>query len=537
MEPGSVFRADSALTWLFLYRLLLTALLLVLFSYPPETPWLGDQASASLARTMLGLQALTILVGGLAMILHWPTKEQQIQIAIFLDIMLYTLLMHVAGGLASGLGLLPAIAVVVGAILLEGRLSLLFASLATLAVIAQQFYSQFHVDTASGTYTQAGLLGLTFFAVALLAHVMTGRLRESERLAARRQVDIADLSTLNDYIIQEMSTGIVAVDGERKLMLLNNAARRLLGAPGARRGDHLFRLAPSLRDWFASELRLGPGMQRDRLLYMGDTEVRPSLNLLGIERTNGALIYLRDNRELERQAQDMKLAALGRLTASIAHNIRNPLSSVLHAAQLLEESEDTDEADRNLLGILRRNALRIDEIVTSVLELSRRQPAERVDLDLNLWLREFDAEYRESHPESAERLTLENPDLGLAVTVDPRHLGQIVRNLCDNAFKHGRQLGEMPRVRLRAAPDPRTGGALLEVIDSGPGIPEANRRQIFEPFYTTSSTGTGLGLYIASELASANALRLEYIGGDFADGRFRLTFGASSTAPRPVPAA
>jgi two-component system, NtrC family, sensor histidine kinase PilS len=531
--PARAFRVDSALTWLFLYRLVLAALLVLLFSFPADTPWLGDIEDKETARTLIALQGLSILVGGLLIPARWPTRAQQIQLAVFLDIAVYTLLMHVAGGVASGLGLLPAIAVAVGATLMEGRLALLFASLATLAVITQQVYSELYLGTQAGTYTQAGLLGLTYFAVALLAHVMTRRLRETERIAARRKVDIADLSQLNEYVIQRMTMGVVAIDGERKILLLNNAARRLLGAPDARPGDSLFRLSPPLREWFLRRLRIGLGASVDdaELVQLGDAEVQPSLMLLGDGRSNGALIYLRDRRELLRQAQDVKLAALGRLTASIAHNIRNPLSSVRHAAQLLAESDAIDAADANLLAILQRNVLRIDETVTSILELSRRHAAERTDIDLAQWLAGFADEYRGNHPAEAPRLHTEIPTARLPLCVDTRHLGQILRNLCDNAFKHGARDGGTPVVLLRATYAPNRGSVLLEVIDTGPGIPDADRKQVFEPFFTTSPSGTGLGLYIAQELSEANGIRLEYIPPEPMEGRFRLTFGPTSVEP------
>ncbi len=527
-----VFRADSALTWLFLYRLLLAALLTLLFSYPEGQPWLGSEATAGSARILLALQGLSILAGGLMLATDRLTREQQAQLAIFFDIVVYTLLMHLAGGVASGLGLLPAIAVIAGAILMEGRLSLLFASLATLGVITQQLYSELYIGTQAGTYTLAGLLGLTYFAVALLAHVLTRRLRETERIAARRMLDIADLSRLNEYIIQRMSMGVVAIDGERRLLLLNNAARRLLGAPRAKPGDGLFPLAPQLRDWFHRRLRdNGPDADEHELVRIGDAEVLPSLRLLGKGRATGALIYLRDHGELLRQAQEMKLASLGRLTAGIAHNIRNPLSSVTHAAQLLAESDAISEADANLLAILRRNALRIDETVTSILDLSRRHAAERTDIDLAAWLRGFAAEYLDNHPDCAGRLQVRTGGTSLPLRIDMRHLGQMLRNLCDNAFKHGTRDGGEAQVQLSAGCDEDSGSTYLEVVDDGAGIPEGYRRQVFEPFFTTSTNGTGLGLYIARELAEANGARLEYIDRAPPAGRFRLTFGPGPLDP------
>jgi two-component system sensor histidine kinase PilS (NtrC family) len=519
----AAFPGSSALTWLFLYRLVLVALLVAVFSFPTDTPLLAGAGEAAQARLILAAQAALILLSGLLIPARWPGREQQIEIAVFLDIFVYTLLMHISGGVGTGLGLLPAIAVIAGAILMEGKLSLLFASVATLAVITQQLYAELTSTAQGGTYTQAGLLGLTYFAVALLAHVLTTRLRETERLAARRKVDIADLSKLNEYIIQSLNTGVLAIDGERKLLLLNNAARRLLGRPYAEPGDPLFRLAPALGTWFARELR---GGNRDQdLIRLDDREVLPSLHLLGKDRANGALVYLRDNREMLRQAQEMKLASLGRLTASIAHNIRNPLSSVTHATQLLAESERLDDEDRHLLDILRRNALRIDEIVTSVLELSRRHSPDVCPLDLRDWLAEFCGEYRDNHPEIASRLRLSAGDGPLPVAADPRHLTQILSNLCDNAFMHGSRDGGPPLVTLEARRDGATDTVTLELSDDGPGIPEQHMREVFEPFFTTSGSGTGLGLYTSRELAEANAIRLEYIGGKPTGARFRLSFG------------
>jgi len=518
---SDTFPRHSALTWLFLYRLVLASLLIFAFSVVDETPWLASAGHPATARLILGAQAALILVSGLLIRSRWPTQHQQIQIAVFLDIILYTLLMHLSGGVGTGLGLLLAIAVIAGAILLEGRLSLLFASLATLAVISQQVYSELYIGSQSGTYTQAGLLGLTYFAVALLVHVLSSRLRATERLAALRKADIADLSKLNEQVIKTMSTGVLVVDGDRNLVLLNDAARRMLHIPNAAPGDPLFRLSPALRDWFARE-RAGRNPV-DSLVRLGDTEVRPTLHLLGQGRMNGAMIYLRDNREMQRQAQEMKLASLGRLTASIAHNIRNPLSSVTHAVQLLAESDSLGDEDRHLLDILRRNALRIDETVNSVLELSRRREPDAQTLDLDGWLEAFCAEYRENHPITAERLRLDILDGPLEVRTDPRHFGQILRNLCDNAGKHGARDGEPPLIRLSAAHD-AAGHVVVAVTDDGPGIAKEHLKDIFEPFFTTSSSGTGLGLYAARELAEANAIRLSYSGDRPTGTRFSLTF-------------
>ncbi len=520
-RPG--FLGHDALTWLFLYRLVLASVLILMFTYASDTPWPGSSADPRLARAILAMQGVLILLSGLFIVAGWPSREHQIELAVFLDIGIYTLLMHVSGGVATGLGLLSAIAVTAGALLMEGRLSLLFASLATLAVIAQQVYAQLYEDSQSGTYTQAGLLGLTYFAVALMAHVLTARIRETETLAARRKVDIADLSKLNEYVIRSMSIGIVVVDGERDIVLLNHAARGLLGAPQAGAGTPLVDAAADLANWFHRELR-GQHVTSP-VLSIGEREVLPTLQLLGDDRSSGALIYLRDHRELARQAQEMKLASLGRLTASIAHNVRNPLSSVTHATQLLAESESLGQQDRHLLDIISRNARRIDETVTSVLALSGRHQAEPEPVELCAWLAELRQEYADSNRVDVQCLRLDFPDEPLVVNVDPRHLGQILRNLCDNAFRHGHADGEPARVVIQVRPlATRNPEVWLTVSDAGPGVPPEIVREIFEPFFTTSRHGSGLGLYAARELAEANGMRLEYIERDEPGASFRLTF-------------
>lgn len=512
------------LGWLLMYRLCLVLVLILIYFYPQTPTWLSSQGDLSMARVLLKMQTLSVLLSGALMFLGAPTPARQIELAVFLDIVFYTALMHVSGGISTGLGLILAIIVAGGAITLEGRLSLLFAALATLGVIFQQFYADLYSPSPSGTYTQAGLLGLTYFAVALLAHVLARRLHETEHLAARRKVDIADLSKLNEFIIQSMSTGVLAVNGDRALLLVNNAAKRLLNAGDARPGDALAKLAPALNAWLTRAVRDQHGEQT--VLSLGEHEVRPGLQLLGDFRADGALIFLHDNRRLVREAQEMKLASLGRLTANIAHNIRNPLSSISHAGQLLAEVEHLGAEEQHLLKIVRRNAVRIDETVTSILELSRRDQPRPQQLELLAWLADFREEYLASNSLEPERIRLLAPETTISVSVDPRHLGQILRNLCDNAFAHARVDEHQTRVQLLLNWVADSDTIHLTVADNGPGIPSEHIRQLFDPFFTTSASGTGLGLYAARELCEANGMRLEYIEEKSPGAHFRLIMTA-----------
>ncbi len=522
--PRSGFDGRDSLSWLFLSRLVLVLVLLLILSLADTTSWLPRVADAGGARRLLLLQTTLILLSGLMIIARWPRRDQQVQLAIYLDIAVAILVIHLSGGVAAGFGLLPAVAVVWGAILLEGRQSLLFAALASLGVISQQLYADLYLESYRGSYLEAGLLGLVYFSLAALAHQLWRRLRASELLAARRQLDIADLSKLNDFVIQQLSTGVLVIDGERRIRMLNAAAHRILPDTRARHGVELGRASPALLDWFERSLAGGPA--HGQTLHLNHRDLRPTLQLLGTNRANGALIYLRDEQELLRQAQEVNLASLGRLSASVAHNIRNPLSAVTHASQLLAESTELGPEDQKLLTIIRRNAQRLDEIVNSVLELSHRHCAELCRVALNSWLEEACEEYREHHHLSHQELALNLPKQACWVDADPRHLRQILNNLCDNAREHGKDPQGRCRMRWTLELEARTETVAMRLCDQGPGINADQRQSIFEPFFTTSAGGTGLGLYAAQALAEAIGARLEYSDRPQGGSCFSLIFGS-----------
>lgn len=523
-DQPPLFSGRDALSWLFLSRLLLILALLLMLSSAENASWLPQIAEPEPARQLLLLQTLLILLSGLMIIARWPRRDQQVQLAIYLDILCALALIHFSGGVAAGFGLLPAIAVIWGALLLEGRQSLLFAALASVGVISQRVYAELYLDDFDGSYLEAGLLGVVYFSVAALVDVLSLRLRATEQLAARRKIDLADLAELNEYVIERLATGVLVIDGERRIRLLNAAAQRLLNDAHAKRGKALARVAPALLDWL--DAAIAGESEKQPSIELHGRNLRLALHLLGEARTTGALIYLRDEQELLRQAQEVNLASLGRLSASVAHNIRNPLAAVAHASQLLAESNHLDAQDQQLLAIIQRNAQRLDEIVDSVLELSNRHRAEPQPIPLQEWLKEVCRDYRDSHQLPDRALELDLPRTDALVEADPRHLHQILNNLCDNAREHGKDEQGRCRMRWTLETDALTQVLRLRLCDGGPGVPLAQQQAIFEPFYTTASGGTGLGLYAARALAEANGLRLEYSDNPQGGSCFTLTFGA-----------
>ena len=221
-----------------------------------------------------------------------------------------------------------------------------------------------------------------------------------------------------------------------------------------------------------------------------------------------SLVFLDDASVVSRRAESLTLATLGRFSASLAHEIRNPLAAINYAVQLLEESPLND-ADRRLLQIIHQQCQRTNGIVESVLGLARRERANPEHVDLNLFVRTFIDEYRQSMSIETDSLEIIPSTRAVPALVDPRHLHQVLTVLVQNAFNYGRLPGEPARVRLRVAPSEQR--AVIDVTDRGPGVPETTAARLFNPFFTTSEHGTGLGLYIARELCRANQATLDYV--------------------------
>jgi len=230
---------------------------------------------------------------------------------------------------------------------------------------------------------------------------------------------------------------------------------------------------------------------------------------------------------VSRRAESLTLSAMGRFSASLAHEIRNPLAAINYAAQLLEESTDIGDTDRRLLQIINQQCQRTNGIVESVLGLARRERANPENVDLASFLRRFVLEYKQGLSLETDSVEPIISETSVHALVDPRHLHQILTVLVHNALKYGRVAEEPARVRLRVARQDRT--AIIDVMDRGPGIPETVASQLFRPFFTTSEHGTGLGLYIARELCRANQARLEYVSVPAGGACFRLVLAGPHT--------
>ena len=446
----------------------------------------------------------------IALFLHQGKHNVHLFVLAVLDIFLLAILFYAAGGASSGLGNLLIIPVAAGNILLTGRIGQLLAALASLALIYLTFYLSLANPAISQSYLQVGVLGCIYFAVALFVQRLSRRLRVSENLAQQHAASLANMERLNQLIIQRMRTGILVLGDNRDVVLANEAVAQMLGKP-VMRGMQVDRLAPELgqrlRQWQLNPLIRGRPFRN----HQGGTELMASFKPLPDEVSDSTLVFLDDNTLVTEQAQQLKLASLGRLTASIAHEIRNPLSAISHAAQLLVESERFHDQDRRLTDIIQQQSKRMNRVIETVLELSRRRPSELQLVDLTLWLAQFVRDHQLGSPDT-DIIECEFEKEGILTRMDPNQLTQVLGNLCQNAFRYSGPAGSPRSIWLKLYEHPDTELPILEVIDHGPGVDEQHVSQIFEPFFTTDTAGggTGLGLYISRELCESNHAILEY---------------------------
>ncbi|MFG6207140.1 sensor histidine kinase [Pseudomonas retamae] len=437
------------------------------------------------------------------------------------DVLLLCGLFFAAGGVGSALGNLLIVSVAISNTLLRRRIGLLIAAIAALGIVGSSFLLGINHSLSANEYLQAGTLGALCFAASLLVQGLVRRLEVSETLAEQRASEVVGLEALNALILQRMRTGILVLDHERRVLLANHSAQTLL-ARSHLQGHLIDEFSPTLVERLQLWMN-NPTLRPQSLKVPGNgIELQPNFIALEQSPNPRTLVFLEDLAQITQQAQQLKLAALGRLTAGISHEIRNPLGAISHAAQLLAESEELDSADRRLTQIIQDHSQRMNRVIENVLQLSRRQQSAPQRLDLKPWLENFVAESREQASERQQiHLRINSGDF--TTLMDPNQLRQILDNLLRNGWRHSALLHDQAEVWLALFTDPDSQLAVLEVQDNGPGVPAEEQAHLFEPFFTTSSQGTGLGLYLSRELCESNQARLDFQSRQ-GGGCFRITF-------------
>jgi two-component system sensor histidine kinase PilS (NtrC family) len=457
-----------------------------------------------------------------AVLVRKPKHVVQVFSVALLDVLLLSALFYAVGGSPSGIGNLLIVAVAIANILLRGRIGLLIAAVAASGMIYLTFYLSISRPAASGQYLQTGTLGALCFAAALFLQGLTRRLQQSESLAEQRATAVANLEALNSSILQRMRTGILLLDQQHRVLMANPGAHSLLGhdqLQGKVLDPHCIELIKRLQQW-----RHNPTLRPQSLQPLSNGPLlQPSFVPLQRGEQLDTLVFLDDISQIAQQAQQLKLASLGRLTAGIAHEIRNPLGAISHAAQLLLESEELHSGDLRLAQIIQDHSRRMNQVIENVLQLSRSRQAEPQLLDLKYWLNRFVSEYRSTAPNN-HTMHLETFSGSLQTRMDPHQLTQVLTNLVQNGLRYSGQKHPQSQVWLKLFRANDSELPVLEVLDDGPGVPGEQLQRLFEPFFTTDNKGTGLGLYISRELCESNQARLDYQLRDIGGSCFRITF-------------
>lgn len=478
----------------------------------------------------------------------------QVSVQIALDIAIISTLYLSAGGARSGLVILYLFPLAGAAILAPLVLALFSASLVALFLLAETGYQVFMNDRST-PLMQAGLYGMVFFAIVLVVSRLAEKLIGQEELASRRGIDLKIQQAINQIVIADVEDGILVAGRDGRVFAANPAALFMLGLSGE---DVNFKLSdmPALEPvaqaflhWLQPGAPSGPLAPRAAFVtvkpyhdvsgegriaaWTGRRDLSAHLKLRFArvdtpdEAAERCVIFMQDVTAIENQAQELKLASMGRLTASIAHEVRNPLSAIGHATALLAEDLVAPDHAR-LLKIVGDNVSRVNRMVEDILQLSRKVQPNGDPLDLGVFLSELKAEFQETHGLRDDIVWLGNTGTA-PVRFDGLHLREVLVNLLTNALRYAS--GTPGSIRIYGVSD-AAGRMELHVQDDGPGITPEVRSHLFEPFYTTSSKGTGLGLYLARELCLNNGAMLDYeyrfdgaVAGTYkASGRFVITF-------------
>ncbi len=528
--------ASADIAWrvvglLSLYRLLVPVVLIGALWVSGQPLVIAPHPELFLAACVVYFTAAVLLV--IARRLRWSTLRLVAIVNASVDSTAIGFILFASGGVSSGFGILLVLPVLALATLAKQRDALLIAAMAAIAVLVQQFFVGLESPMRFTDYTTAGTLGAVLFAIAVLAWPLANRVRESEATLRRQEVDLANLAQLSQYIVQHLRESILVVDPQDRIRLINESAAQMLGDgkayPDALLGEASPRLLYLLERWRQSTGDTGifPAAEQTFVGADGAQVIRAHFAPLGTSNPAPILVFLEDTSLIAEKVQQSKLAALGRLSASIAHEIRNPVGAMSHAGQLLAESPQLAAQDRRLTEIIRNNAERVSGIIDSVLRLSRREEAHVERLPLQGWSEEFHEEFCETMQWPRERLRMSGPAAEIEVRFDPSQLRQIVWNLCENAMRYAypdrQALDAEVAIEMHCGRLASNGRPFLEVADRGPGVAREHIDRIFEPFFT-GGRGTGLGLFLARELAQTNGATLLYEPRHGGGSIFRLVF-------------
>lgn len=461
-----------------------------------------------------------------------PSFSAQLFSQSIIDIAFLLSIIYANGGLNSGLAILLMLPVILPSILQPGQASLLVSAFTVIALLSIEILLQLNGHNQSFEIFHIGVLSLFLITISWLAGSWFERASKTAELAKRRGIDLANLSQLNQSILDQLQTGIIVLDLGARIKHLNPTAWDMLGRPDDWRDQTLVEFAPELNAHLKFWLKnISPKVVSYDIKHWRTAEFTMRLSQLGIRNQGVVLMYLDDTRIQREKQQDVKMASLGQLTANIAHEIRNPLGAISHAAQLLSESPSLDKADERMIQIIQSNSKRLNGTIESVLNLSRKSNPKRENIQLKHWLTEFINDFAVQSSLNKDQISLFLDVPNAFIQFDPTHLHQVMWNLCRNAVKYAKENVADLHIDIQGNHPRHTRDIMLSIIDNGKGVPTKNIERLFEPFFTTSTKGddgTGLGLFMARELCLSNGASLEYVNLTSGGSCFRMIFSQTT---------
>lgn len=498
--PTAVYEPDwPVMRLLNSYRLVVVFALAIVYFLIPGQSALGSRSAIIFE---ISLAAYFVSIVGFIMLQHRQRLRitTQFFLQTYIEILCVVAFIYASGGVGGGVGSLLLINIALLSQLSSTRHALLFAAIATSTLLSSELFAALLYGRWAADFELTALLGSLFFATAWLLTVPLRRLMQRELAQPtknRAVLEAHEIATLNEEIIRELDSGVLVLNAQYQVVLINDVARAMLGAEFINLPVHLGRLCVGLMHSLETNRTKVNGSADSFTVEATGQDILPYFAQLT---AGGYLVRIDDHSAIKQQFQQLKLASLGRLSASIAHEIRNPLSAVSHATQLLQESSQMDEVDQQLLAIAQTNTRRINRIIEDVLQLSNRQQIRRDKLDLTVALEDFRFRFENESLRAGSTINI-NVEPNLVAVFDPDHLDQILWNICSNALIHNQSTDiNLTITAFHDTPN----STVIDIIDNGQGIADLDRQKLFEPFYSTHHEGCGLGLYIIRELCELN---------------------------------
>lgn len=487
--------------WYTLYRVIVTLGLILVFQIISGQSASDYKQPALYFYTLVGYCAVSVIQG--VIFKYYPALiNKQLILLFVVDVIALNLLTFFLGMASLNLSLLYVIAVFSAAVLLNQRSSLVITLFAVIVVIYQHFVGSFlDYDNLNGVGNSV-LLAFLFFVVYGIGKLAVQRFKLLENMTFRQSVALNQLQNINRYILEQIDDGYMVLDENYHILLSNPAACSLLGIPSLYAHEQLplAKMQPDLYELLRfSSLEDGEKFTFESQISKYHVQVR--VQRLVVPQQVLILLRLHDAQQLNQQVQQLKLAALGQLSASIAHEIRNPLAAIAQANSLFSGS--SHEQQVLLQNMIVKQTQRIDDIVKDTLDMAGNLTTHAVHIDLKNFLQQL---VDEDLADVASHIVLNIPD-HFVIQFDPKHLSQVLINLIRNALRYNDPQAQHIHVNVHFL----NTRVFIDVIDFGQGVNQRDITQLFKPFFSTEITGTGLGLYLSHSLCEANHAKLNYV--------------------------